>query len=154
MSSSSDSEEEHNTAKTTATGATGRRASVTSAKGKITSASSQSGTLKRKQSISVAATTTAPRAAKRKHAESTSSATEDATGKYCLGKYTEMFTGIFKQYPYFRQEDHAEEAMVERKPEELTEEKTKVRERATAFAVCRKFRKQLVIYYNNIIDVM
>jgi hypothetical protein len=71
---------------------------------------------------------TAPSAAKRKRAESTSSATEDAARKYCLGKYTEMFTAIFMQYPYVRHKDHAEEAMVERKPEELTEEKTKVRE--------------------------
>jgi hypothetical protein len=116
-----------------------RRATVT----KRISLSPQLGTLKRKQSTSVAAT---PSAAKRKRAESTASATEDAARKYCLGKYTEMFTAIFMQYPHIQQEDHAEEGetgedekerkpTIERKPEELTEEeKAKVRERATAFA--------------------
>jgi hypothetical protein len=50
--------------------------------------------------------------------------------------------GIFMQYPYVHLEGNAEEegaesrkATVERKPEELTEEdKTQLRERASAFA--------------------
>jgi hypothetical protein len=146
--SSSDSEEEGDKEKTAATDANSRRASIASAKAKRISASPQLGTLKRKQSTSVAATAAAPSAAKRKRAESTASATEDAARKYCLGKYTEMFTGIFMQYPYVQQEDHAQaeaengegekehkKVMLERKPEELTEEeKAKVREGAKAFA--------------------
>jgi hypothetical protein len=79
---------------------------------------------------------------KRKRAESsstTASATEDAARKYCLGKFTEMFTGIFMQYPYIQQDAKAEGKgkvpMVERKTGELSEEeKTQIRERATAFA--------------------
>jgi hypothetical protein len=55
-----------------------------------------------------------------------------------------MFTGIFMQYPYVYPESNAKEEegaerkkamMVERKPEELTEEeKTQLRERASSFA--------------------
>jgi hypothetical protein len=55
-----------------------------------------------------------------------------------------MFTGIFMQYPYVQKDVKAGEEeedgerkgpMVERKPEELSEdEKTQIRERATAFA--------------------
>ncbi|KAI9445616.1 hypothetical protein F5148DRAFT_966902, partial [Russula earlei] len=59
-----------------------------------------------------------------------STATEDAAHKYCLGKFTKMFTGIFMQYPHIQLECNAGEsgdhnkAMVERKPEELTERAT------------------------------
>ncbi|KAI9452709.1 transcription factor S-II, central domain-containing protein, partial [Russula earlei] len=65
-----------------------------------------------------------------------SNVTEDAARKYCLGKFTKMFTGIFMQYPHIQLECNAGEsgdhnkAMVERKPEELTERATA----ATAFA--------------------
>jgi len=142
--SSSDSEGDGGEEKATATGAHLRRKSVTSTKSRITSTSPPPGRLKRKQSISATGAAAAPTAAKRKRAESTStttSATDDPARKYCLGKFTEMFTGIYMQYPHIQQDGKAEEeeeskkVMVERKPEELTEEeKAQVRERATAFA--------------------
>jgi hypothetical protein len=143
--SSSDTEEDSEKGKVAVTGAHTRRAIVTSTNAKTRSTSPQPGILKRKQSISATGTATEPTAAKRKRAESsstTASAVEDAARKYCLGKFNEMFTGIFMQYPYTRKEGDAEEddgkhkeALVERKPEELTEEeRTQVRERATTFA--------------------
>ena len=103
------------------------------------------GALKRKQSISAGAGT-----GKRKRTESLSvtlSAAEDPARKYCLGKFTEMFSGIFLRYPYVRQKREVQEGegegevpqemedLVERKAEELSDEdKTQARERATAFA--------------------
>jgi len=142
--SSSDSEEDNEKEKAAGTSAHLRRQSITSTKAKITSASPPPGRLKRKQSISATGgAAAAPTVAKRKRAESsstTTSATDDPARKYCLGKFTEMFTGIYMQYPYTQQEGKAEEeeskkVMVERKPEELTEEeKSQVRKRATAFA--------------------
>jgi hypothetical protein len=143
--SSSDSEDSGKE-KVATTGVHARRANVTSMKTKMVSTSPQPTTLKRKQSISAAGVATAPTTAKRKRAESsstTASATEDAARKYCLGKFSEMFTGIFMQYPYVYPESNANEeedaqrkkATVERKTEELTEEeKTQLRERASAFA--------------------
>jgi len=144
--SSSDSEEDSEKERA-ATGAHARRANVASSKAKVASTSTQQSGLKRKQSLSGKGAVTAPTPVKRKRAESsstTASATEDAARKYCLGKFTEMFTGIFMQYPYIQQDAKAEEEgkdgegkgpMVERKPEELSEEeKTQIRERATAFA--------------------
>ena len=113
-----------------------------------TSASPQpSGALKRKQSISAAGAG----AGKRKRTESlstTMAAADDPARKYCLGKFSEMFTGIFLRYPYVRQKGEAREGegegkgevpqeleLVERKTEELSEEdKTQAKERATAFA--------------------
>jgi hypothetical protein len=145
--SSSDSEDgEKEKAATTGTHA--RRANVATTKTKRVSTSPQPTTLKRKQSISATGVATASTTAKRKRAESssstTASATEDAARKYCLGKFSEMFTGIFMQYPYVypggiaKEEEGAERkkaTTVERKPEELTdEEKTQLRERASAFA--------------------
>ncbi len=144
--SSSDSEEDDAKEKAVTKGVHARRANVASVKAKTVSTSPPPGVLKRKQSISTTGTATAPSAAKRKRAESsstTASTIEDAARKYCLGKFAEMFTGIFMQYPYIQQEGKAEEedggerkkAIAERKPEELTEEdKAQVRERATAFA--------------------
>ncbi|KAI0269042.1 hypothetical protein BGY98DRAFT_1016187, partial [Russula aff. rugulosa BPL654] len=132
--------------KAAATGAHARRTNVASTKTKTISTSPQPTTLKRKQSISATGVATASTTAKRKRAESsstTASATEDATRKYCLGKFSEMFTGIFMQYPYVYPESNGKEegaerkkaTTVERKPEELTEEeKTQLRERASAFA--------------------
>jgi hypothetical protein len=140
--SSSDSEEDSEKERA-ATGAHARRANVASSKAKVASTSTQQSGLKRKQSISgKGAVTAAPTPVKRKRAESsstTASATEDAARKYCLGKFTEMFTGIFMQYPYIQQDAKAEGKgkvpMVERKTGELSEEeKTQIRERATAFA--------------------
>jgi hypothetical protein len=102
------------------------------------------GTLKRKQSLSAGAGT-----GKRKRTESLSvtlSAAEDPARKYCLGKFTEMFSGIFLRYPYVQQKCEAREGegegegeemerLVERKAEELgDEDKTQARDRATAFA--------------------
>lgn len=143
--SSSDSEDSEKE-KAATTGAHARRANVASTKTKTVSTSPQPTTLKRKQSISAAGVATASATAKRKRAESsstTASATEDAARKYCLGKFSEMFTGIFMQYPYLYPEGNAKEeegaerksaTTVERKPEELTEEeKTQLRERASAF---------------------
>ena len=100
-----------------------------------------SGALKGKQSLSAAGTATG----KRKRAESqstTMSAAEDPARKYCLGKFTEMFSGIFLRYPYVQQKgegdvvpQETEPMLVERKAEELSEEeKTQAKERATAFA--------------------
>ena len=138
--SSSDSED--NGAEKAATTSThARRANAALTKTKTVSTSPQPGMLKRKQSISATGVATASAATKRKRAESNASAAEDAARKYCLGKFAEMFMGIFMQYPYV-QEDNTEEdgaerqkATVERKPEELTEEdKTQLRERAAAFA--------------------
>jgi hypothetical protein len=144
--SSSDSEDTEKE-KAATTGAHARRANVPSAKTKVVSTSPQPTTLKRKQSISATGVATVSTVAKRKRAESsstTASATEDAARKYCLGKFSEMFTRIYMQYPYFYPEVNAKEeegaerekAMtVERNPEELTEEeKTQLRERASAFA--------------------
>ena len=144
--SSSDSEDNEKE-KAATTGAHARRVNVTSTKIKTISTAPQQTTLKRKQSISAAGVATASTAVKRKRAESsstTASATEDAARKYCLGKFSEMFTGIFMQYPYVYPEGNAEEEegaerkkvmTVERKSEELTEEeKTQLRERASAFA--------------------
>jgi hypothetical protein len=137
--SSSDSEDNEEKAATTSAHA--RRANVTSTKTKMVSTSPQPGMLKRKQSISATGVATASTATKRKRAESNASAAEDATRKYCLGKFAEMFMGIFMQYPYVQEnnteEDGAErkKVMVERKPEELTEDdKTQLREGASAFA--------------------
>jgi hypothetical protein len=140
--SSSDSEEVSEKERAAGTSAHLRRKSITSTKPKIASTSPPPSRLKRKQSISTAGTAASPTVAKRKRAESsstTTSATDDPARKYCLGKFTEMFTGIYMQYPYIQQEDKAEEesnnVMAERKTEELTEEeKSQVRERATAFA--------------------
>ena len=143
--SSSDSEDGEKE-KAATTGAHARRTNVASTKTKTISKSPQPTTLKRKQSISATGVATASATAKRKRAESsstTASATEDATRKYCLGKFSEMFTGIFMQYPYVYPESNSKEegaerkkaTIVERKPEELTEEeKTQLRERASAFA--------------------
>lgn len=143
--SSSDSEDTGKE-KTVTMGAHARRANVASTKTKTVSTSPQPTTLKRKQSISATGVATASTTVKRKRAESSSTtadATEDAARKYCLGKFSEMFTGIFMQYPYVCPEGNAKEeesaerkkATVERKPEELTEEeKTQLRERASAFA--------------------
>ena len=100
-----------------------------------------SGTHKGKQSLSAAGAGTG----KRKRAESqstTMSAAEDPARKYCLGKFTEMFSGIFLRYPYVRQKGEGdavpqemEPMLVERKAEELSEEeKAQAKERATAFA--------------------
>ncbi|KAH9967592.1 hypothetical protein BC827DRAFT_605522 [Russula dissimulans] len=140
--SSSDTDEDGEKEKATATGAHARQANVALTKAKI-STSPQPRTLKRKQSISTSVVAAAPTATKRKRAESSStivSATEDAARKYCLGKLTEMFVGIFMQYPHVPQESNAEEEererkeMIERKPEELTEEeKTHIRECAAIF---------------------
>ena len=140
--SSSDSEGSEKE-KAATTSAHPRRKSVTSTKLKIASTSPPPGRLKRKQSINATGAAAAPTVAKRKRAESTStttSATDDPARKYCLGKFTEMFTGIYTQHPYIQQEGKAEEeeskkVMAERKPEGLAEEeKTQVRERATVFA--------------------
>jgi hypothetical protein len=144
--SSSDSEEDSEKGKA-ATGAHARRANVASSKTKVASTSAQQSGLKRKQSISGKGAASAPTLVKRKRAESsstTASATEDVARKYCLGKFTEMFTGIFMQYPYIQQDVKAPEKegegegkvpMVERKPEDLSEEeKTQIRERAMTFA--------------------
>jgi hypothetical protein len=144
--SSSDSEDSEKE-KAATTGAHARRANVASTKTKTGSTSPQPTTLKRKQSISATGVAAASTTAKRKRAESsstTASATEDAARKYCLGKFSEMFTGIFMQYPYVYLEGNAKEeegaerkkaTTVERKTEELTEEeKTQLRERASAFA--------------------
>ncbi len=118
---------------------------ATTARIKSSASPQPSGALKRKQSLSAAGVGTG----KRKRAESSStvmSAMEDAARKYCLGKFTEMFTGIFLQYPYVRQKGEAQEkgveggeetelGLVERKAEELSEdEKTQIKERATSFA--------------------
>jgi hypothetical protein len=142
ISSDSDSEKE----RAAKTGGHARRANVALTKTKI-STSPQPTTLKRKQSISATGVATASTAIKRKRAESlstTTSATEDAARKYCLGKFSEMFTGIFMQYPYVHPEGSAKEeegaeskkaTTVERNPEELTEEeKTQLRERASVYA--------------------
>jgi hypothetical protein len=101
-----------------------------------------SGALKRKQSISAAGAGAGT--GKRKRAESqstTMSAADDPARKYCLGKFIEMFTGIFLRYPYVRQKGEGEaalqdmEGLVERKAEELSEEdKIQSKERASAFA--------------------
>lgn len=141
--SSSDSEEDNETEKAATTSAHARRANVSSTQTKMVSTSPQPGILKRKQSISATGVTTTSTATKRKRAESLStnpSAAEDAARKYCLGKFAEMFMGIFMQYPCV-QENNAEgegapkKATVTRKPEELTEDdKTQLRERASAFA--------------------
>lgn len=143
--SSSDSEDSDKEKATTAAAHT-RRTNVASTKTKTISSSPQPTTLKRKQSISATGVVTASITAKRKRAESsstTASATEDAARKYCLGKFSEMFAGIFMQYPYVYPESNGKEEaterkkaiMVERKPEELTEEeKAQLRERASAFA--------------------
>ena len=138
--SSSDSDDDDEKEKATATAPHGRQANVA----KKISTSPQPLTLKRKQSISTSGVAASPTATKRKRAESssmTASATEDAARKYCLGKFTEMFTGIFMQYPHVLQESTAEEEegerkeMIERKPEELTDEdRTQLRERAAIFA--------------------
>ncbi|KAH9986086.1 transcription factor S-II, central domain-containing protein [Russula compacta] len=150
--SSSDSEEEddgrENKVAAAGGGAHARRTTVSSTRIKqrtISSTSPQPVSLKRKQSVSATGAAAAPTPPKRKRAESSSTtadATEDAARKYCLGKFAEMFTGIFMQYPYVQQESNVDKegeedkkSMVERKPEELTEEdKTHVRERATVFA--------------------
>ncbi|KAI9431373.1 hypothetical protein H4582DRAFT_1858968 [Lactarius indigo] len=99
--------------------------------------------VKRKQSLSAAGAGTG----KRKRAESSSttmSAVEDAARKYCLGKLSEMFAGIFLRYPYVQQKSEGREdegegevpgEFVQRKAEELSdEEKTQAKERAAAYA--------------------
>lgn len=144
---SSSGSEDGEKEKAATTGAHARRANVVSTKTKMVSTSPQPTTLKRKQSISATGVATTSTTAKRKRAESsstTASATEDAARKYCLGKFSEMFTGIFMQHPYVYPESNAKEedgaerkkaTTVERKPEELTEEeKVQLRERASAFA--------------------
>ena len=142
---SSDSEDGEKE-KASTTGAHARRANVASTMAKMVSTSPQPTTLKRKQSISTTGVATASTTTKRKRAESsstTASATEDAARKYCLGKFSEMFAGIFMHYPHVHPEGDANEegaesnkaTTVERKPEELTEEeKTQLQERASAFA--------------------
>ena len=136
--SSSDSEDSGKE-KTVTTSAHARRANVASTKTKTVSTSPQPSILKRKPSTSATGVATVSTAAKRKRTESLS-VTEDATRKYCLGKFAEMFMRIFVQYPYVHPEGSAEEegrkkATAERNPEELTEEdKTQLRERASAFA--------------------
>ena len=141
--SSSDSEEDNETEKAATTSAHARRANVTSTKTKTVSTSPQPGILKRKQSVSATGVATTSTATKRKRAESLStnpSAAEDAARKYCLGKFAEMFMGIFMQYPCIQEinaegEGAPKKATVTRKPEELTEDdKTQLRERASAFA--------------------
>ncbi|KAH9009046.1 hypothetical protein EDB84DRAFT_1584264 [Lactarius hengduanensis] len=99
--------------------------------------------VKRKQSLN------APGAGivKRKRAESSSttmSAVEDAARKYCLGKLSEMFAGIFLRYPYVQQKSEVREGegevpkemeLVEHKTgEQSDEEKTQAKERAAAYA--------------------
>jgi len=143
--SSSDSEDTGKE-KAVTMGAHARRANVASTKTKTVSTSPQPTTLKRKQSISGTGVATASTTVKRKRAESSSTtadATEDAARKYCLGKFSEMFSRIFMQYPHVCPEGNANEeesaerkkATTEKNPEELTEEeKTQLRERASAFA--------------------
>ncbi|KAH8992741.1 hypothetical protein EDB83DRAFT_2478433 [Lactarius deliciosus] len=99
--------------------------------------------VKRKQSLNAPGAGTV----KRKRAESSSttmSAVEDAARKYCLGKLSEMFAGIFLRYPYVRQKSEVREGegevpkemdLVEQKTGELSdEEKTQAKERAAAYA--------------------
>ncbi len=122
---------------------------ATTAKVKTSASPQPSGALKRKHSLSAAGAGAGT--GKRKRAESSSttmSAVEDAARKYCLGKLTEMFAGIFLRYPYVRQKGEGQEGegegeapremeleLVERKAEELSEEeKTQAKERATAYA--------------------
>lgn len=119
-----------------------RPGAATTAKVKASMSPQPSGALKRKQSISAAGAGAGP--GKRKRAESLSAA-EDATRKYCLGKLTEMFSGIFLRYPHVQKKSEAQEGegegeepreieFVERKAEELSEEeKTQTKERATTF---------------------
>ncbi|KAH9056266.1 hypothetical protein EDB87DRAFT_1638219 [Lactarius vividus] len=112
-----------------------------------TSVSPPPGGVKRKQSLNAPGAGTV----KRKRAESSSttmSAVEDAARKYCLGKLSEMFAGIFLRYPYVRQKSEAREGegegeeeapkeveLIERKTGELSdEEKTQAKERAAAYA--------------------
>ncbi|KAI9510955.1 hypothetical protein F5148DRAFT_471984 [Russula earlei] len=104
--SSSDSDEDVENEKATATGAHPRQSNVTSTKSKTISTSPQPGSLKRRQSTSASGVPTAPSTAKRKRAESSPTATEDAARKYCLEKFTEMFTGIFMQYPHIQLESN------------------------------------------------
>ncbi|KAH8986846.1 hypothetical protein EDB92DRAFT_1801644 [Lactarius akahatsu] len=123
-----------------------RRGPGAAATAKIkTSVSPPPSGVKRKQSLN------APGAGlvKRKRAESSSttmSAVEDAARKYCLGKLSEMFAGIFLRYPYVQQKSEVQEGesegevpkemeLVERQTGELSdEEKTQAKERAAAYA--------------------
>lgn len=101
--------------------------------------------VKRKQSLNAPGAGTV----KRKRAESSSttmSAVEDAARKYCLGKLSEMFAGIFLRYPHVQQKSEVREGegegevpkemeLVEHKTGELSdEEKTQAKERAAAYA--------------------
>ncbi|KAH9166816.1 hypothetical protein EDB89DRAFT_2001434 [Lactarius sanguifluus] len=103
--------------------------------------------VKRKQSLNAPGAGTV----KRKRAESSSttmSAVEDAARKYCLGKLSEMFAGIFLRYPSVRQKSEVREGagegedevpmeteLVERKTGELSdEEKAQAKKRAAAYA--------------------
>ncbi|KAH9032799.1 transcription factor S-II, central domain-containing protein [Lactarius pseudohatsudake] len=65
------------------------------------------------------------------------SAVEDAARKYCLGKLSEMFAGIFLRYPYVQQKSEVREGEGE-VPKEMErasdEEKTQAKERAAAYA--------------------
>ena len=55
--------------------------------------------------------------------------------KFCLNKLQEIFVGIFQRYPLLPSEGDEGEAVVEKNPEELTdEEKEQLKERASRFA--------------------
>ncbi|KAH8997826.1 hypothetical protein EDB86DRAFT_3076361 [Lactarius hatsudake] len=122
-----------------------RRGPGTAATAKVkTSVSPPPSGVKRKQSLNAPGAGTV----KRKRAESSSttmSAVEDAARKYCLGKLSEMFAGIFLRYPYVRQQSEVREGegegevpkemeLVEKTGELSDEEKTQAKERAAAYA--------------------
>lgn len=88
-----------------------------------------SGPLKRRQS------TASHPDPKRKRSESeASTASADVARKYCLTKLNELFRDIFLRYPVLDGIE-AEQAPVEKKPEELTpEEKEQIENRASRFA--------------------
>ncbi|KAG7444961.1 uncharacterized protein BT62DRAFT_933372, partial [Guyanagaster necrorhizus] len=61
-----------------------------------------------------------------KKTKTSSESTEDPTRKYCLGKFKELFRGIFLKYPHVRTKDSGEGSDdVEKNAEELTEEEKK-----------------------------
>ncbi|KAJ7577052.1 hypothetical protein C8J56DRAFT_972207 [Mycena floridula] len=63
-----------------------------------------------------------------------SEAAEDPARKYCLGKLEEVFRDIFNRYPHVKGDENPDE-LVEKKPEELTEEqKSHVLDAAKQFA--------------------
>jgi hypothetical protein len=107
------------------------QSAATTAKVKTSESPQPSGVLKRKQSLSAAGAGAGP--GKRKRAESLSAA-EDAARKYCLGKFTEMFSGIFIRYPYVQKKGEGEGEEMELVEELSEEEKTQAKERATSFA--------------------